>query len=895
MIGSQLAHYRVTASLGAGGMGEVWRATDTTLDREVALKMLPPDFADEPERHARFEREAKLLASLNHTNIATLYGIERAEKSGSGSGSGSEGSLHVLVMELVEGETLAERITRGPIPVEEAMPVALQIAEGLEAAHEQGIVHRDLKPSNIKIRPDGTVKVLDFGLAKAWAVDETSEVSESPTLTARATAAGVILGTAAYMSPEQARAKPVDRRADIWAFGVVLWEMLTGRRLFRGDTVTDVLAAVLKKTPDLELLPDSLPPQLRHVLIRCLERDPKQRLQSIGDARIELEDPIGDTAMLGVDETPTRWSGLLVLLIAAGLLVSLAANIGMLLRDDRQDQSTHPIHLSIPLPKGARIISPTALPLGVGQPAVAISPDGSVVACTVEIDRVSRLFLRRLEEPDGFLVSGTEGAFDPAFSPDGDWIAFGSGSLLKKVRSDGTGIVTIREVPNQRGICWLSEFEMLVSQSEGNELVRIDSETGDVAPVNFDLDDPNFSRPSLAPGRLSVLVSTAPKGWLNPDSSVVNLVSITDGAVRELVTGGVQPRILPSGQLVLARAGGLSAVDFDLDRNEVRGRLTPVQEGVFTESRGLVHYDISTTGTLVYAPGGVTNLSELVWVDGSGEVEALGLPPQVYGDFQLSPDGSRLAVTIAGNRTEVWIFDLERGSRRRMSGESGGYHPVWSPDGERIAYRLQEADPIRVVWQAVDGGPETSLLRIHPAASPYVWSPTHGVILSGSPVDIVAVDPDSDGDPQEVFSTSATAWGPAVSPDDRWMAYTSDESGQFEVYVRPMLAEGRTWTVSVDGGEEPIWSSQGDRLFYRNGDSWYAVDMGSGGALRPGTPQLVVQGPYLNVSGRSFDVSEDGRRLLLLRPVSETARPDRLDVVIGWLSQVDRILGESAR
>lgn len=875
--GTILGQYEILGSVGSGGMGEVWRAHDTTLGRQVALKILPEDFEAESGRHARFEREAKVLASLNHPNIATLHALEHVN------------GLHVLAMELVEGEDLDDRLKRGPIPLDEALPIAVQMAEALEAAHDKGIVHRDFKPANVKIRPDGTVKVLDFGLAKAWAdepLEHDPHLSSSPTMTKQGTAAGIILGTASYMSPEQARSKPVDRRADIWSFGVVVWEMLTGSRLFDGETVGDVLAALHSHDPDWDQLPKSTPSQIRRVLKRCLEREPERRLRDIADARLELEDCDGEES----SSIPSITRRLSPWVLVAALSILLLGTVVWISLGDRPQNAVESavVYAEIGLPAGKRVSGPGVLPLGIGRPVVAISPDGSTVACAIDDDGTSRLFLRRLDEEVGVLVPGTEGAFNPSFSPSGQWLLFSSGSTLKRFRALGGPVETIREIPNILGTCWISETEIVVASAEARDFVRIDLETGAIQ----DISDPNhpsaYGWPSRVPGGTHVVIGSAGGFRLNPDSFGVDLLSLARGSVSPLITGGVSPHVLHSGHLVLAKAGGLSAAEFDLTTLTVKGQLHSVLGGVLTEALGVGQFDVAENGTLVYVPGESLAIAELVWLDRNGAVERLDFPPQVYGDFQLSPDGTRLAVTAALNQNEIWVYDLDRGTRQRISNIHGGQFPIWSPDGRRIAYWRNADGDISVVWREVGGQSGEHEVNESRGAVPYQWTTDDRILVSGPDSSIRALAIDDAVSPQELVQSAATNWGPSLSPDGRWLAYTSDTSGRYEVYVQGLDSEARIWPISRDGGEEPIWSSDGASLIYRNGDAWLEVPILGGDELGPGEPVVIAEGAYQNVPGRSFDISEDGSRLILLRPFNRSPRSDHLKIVLGWSEALRR-------
>jgi len=868
-IGQRLGSFEVSSVLGEGGMGKVWRATDSKLGREVALKVLPEGFADDPDRHARFEREARVLASLNHPNIATLHALEHSD------------DQHILVMELVEGEGLDDRIARGAIPVDEAIPVALQIAEALEAAHEAGIVHRDLKPANIRIRPDGTVKVLDFGLAKAWETDAgDSSLSLSPTMTQHATAAGVILGTAAYMSPEQARGKKVDRRADIWSFGVMLWEMLTGKKLFDGDSVSDVLAAVLRADPDWQSLPENLQVNTRRVLRRCLVRDPHARLHSVADARLELQE---DEPM--VDVVPARRrSALMPVAMVVSALSILAAT--WIFRASEPIGEAQPIHLALAFPDGLQVASSDRLPLGLPQPCVAISDDGRLVVVVVERDETTWLLRRSLDQAEGELLEDTQGAYHPQISPDGEWISFMTGNTLRRMAARGDRATSLIELPNSFGHTWVNNREIVINREQARELVRVDTERGTETPYESGEVTSVFDWPSRVPGRDAVLISNNryAAGAEGTELNSVSLLDLQSSQHTVLGIGGSVPRLLSDGTLLVVRDGQLMAAPVGSDRIAESARPEVVLDGMLVEDH-VGQYAVSEQGTLVYVPGKWLFGKELVWDDGQGNVEELAFPSLVHGDFELAPDARQVAITV-GESTDlqVWIYDLERGGRRLLTTGGTGSSPIWAPDGERIAYRSTSGDRWGVLVQTVGStDPPVRIFESDLPMSPYVWRDGIG-ILAAWDRGIVRIDPDTPGEPVSVVDSDASEWGPDISPDGRWFAYTSDESGRYEIFARAIGGD-RSYPVSVNGGEEPIFSDDGRSLYFRNGNRFYSTPIleasADGSRFRVGQPEAVVEGAYSNVPGLSYDVGPDGR-LLLLRTDGGTERPTHLNVILNW-------------
>jgi len=904
VIGTTLAHYRVTASLGAGGMGEVWRATDSKLGREVALKALPAEFAEDPERLARFQREAKVLASLNHPNIAHLYGLETASSAsdasgtGTGTGAGTE-ELTFLVMELVEGTGLDEVIARGAVPVEDAIPIALQIAEALEAAHEAGIVHRDLKPANVKIRPDGTVKVLDCGLAKAWEEGESTDLSLSPTLTRHATAAGVILGTAAYMSPEQAKGKPVDRRADIWAVGVVLWEMLTGRTLFDGETVTDVLAAVLTREPDLDALPPATPAALHRLLSRCLERDPKGRLQWIGDARLELDDAAegGDDRAAPPHEPgrpPSRWRERIAWSLAA---VALAA-AGLTWWRSADDTPVEVTRFTIPVGDGRALSY-------IDEPVLAVSPDGRTLAF-VATDRElgqSSLFLRRLRDDTVRPVPGTGSATHPFFSPDGRQIAFFADGSLKKVAVDGATPVTLADTPNPRGGVWLPDDTILYSPDYSAGLWRVAASGGEPSLV-LDLDieaaERTFRFPDVHPDGRTVLFTVGRMNSPNNyDDAQLVALSLDSGQRGVVVEGANMGRFVGEDTIAFSRAGVLYAVGFDPQRLEKRGHATPVIEDVGGDPvSGAGHFAIARNGTIAWVEGAVTDSDALLTVvDRNGVATDLPLEPSGFRHPRFSPDGTAIAVTVgegrAGVSRDVWVYSFATETMNRVTFDGNERYPAWMPDGRRIAF-LAEGDEQRIYAKPADGrGAKEPLTAAAPSPLyPESFSPDGRTIaytqLGQTPSTYLST---SGGEPR-LFEVDASS--PVISPNGRWLAYASPGSGSARVFVRSIEGEGK-WQVSPGDGSYPRWSRDGSRLFYIDIDRadrpLMEVDVADGEVFRTGPPRVVLDDldvRFLTATAPAvnWDVSPDGNRFVFIGYRRNVEARTHIEVALGWAQQL---------
>ena len=907
MIGATLAHYRVTAALGAGGMGEVWRAEDTKLGREVALKVLPEEFAQDPERMARFEREAKVLASLNHPNIATLYGLETAVPSGTetetetGTETGSSPKPQApnpttfLAMELVEGEDLSERIKRGPIPIDEAIPIALQIAEALEAAHEAGIVHRDLKPANIKLRPDATAKVLDFGLAKAWeAGDGDSSLSMSPTLTRHATAAGVILGTAAYMSPEQAAGIAADRRADIWAFGVVLWEMLTGHKLFEGETVSHVLASVLKDQVDLDELPSDTAPRVRELISRCLRKKPKQRLQAIGDARIVLEEVQGDP---GAETVPAVERGreparpsLLRRALPWLTAVVAAAAVSALLWLILTDAPDRVVRASIPPPPN------TVFHLAAVNPGpAALSPDGSNLAFAArDEDGVVRLYLRGLDQPEGHVVSGSDGVQFPFWSPDSKWVAFftQADGTLKKADAAGGPPITICSVQNAKGGSWGADGTIVFTPNSGTPLQKVSSAGGEPQDITeIDRDSHNSHRhPRFLPdGRRFLYLARGVK----TTKSAVMVGSLGGGVDRELMRNESQAEYA-AGHLFFVRDQTLMARPFDLETLEFTGEAVTVAEKTLTvPPAALSLFSVSSAGVLAYNVGTVQAVVTPRWYDRSGvELEALGDPGE-YFTVALAPDDRSAALTVSSGGSgsiDIWTYDLERDLRTRFTfDDATDYLPVWAPDGRSIAFASDRSGTENIYRMFVGGVREAELLvESDRDLSPYGWSPDGEWLLFAKDAeetgnDIWAVRLDGTSEPRELRAESGIDVPGSVSPDGRWLSYYSDESGRFEVYVTPFPDASRRWQASTDSGVYPFWCADGRELVYQRFDGRLmsvevelAVD-----SLRFGQTTEWFDISQPDALGPAFAPSADCQRVLVI-PKGDGSEKTTLNIMVGW-------------
>jgi serine/threonine-protein kinase len=893
--GTRLGPYEILSALGAGGMGEVYRARDTKLDRAVAIKILPEAFAADTERIARFQREAKTLASLNHPNIAHIHGLEESN------------GVRALVMELVEGEDLAQRIARGAIPVDEALPIAKQMADALEAAHEQGIIHRDLKPANIKVRRDGTVKVLDFGLAKA--MEQTGvaspSVSQSPTITTPAmTQAGMILGTAAYMSPEQARGKPVDKRADIWAFGCVLYEMLTGQRAFAGQGVSETLARVIEREPDWAKLPATLSPALRTYIRRCLQKDPRQRVQAIGDVRLALEGAF-ETA-LPQKAAPTvvaLWQR--VALVGVAAIIASGAIIGTLVWfTARQAEPTPPRVSRLQLtPAGA-----AALSIGWNDRDLAITPDGSRLIYVG--NQGTQIFVRALDAlaPMAVFTGRVAGLF---VSPDGQWIGFHAGlGVLKKVAVAGGPAVTLATIDTagSSGATWGPDDTIIVAtNSVDTGLQRVSAAGGPLTvltrPDRAQGEVDHFWPEMLPGGRAVLFTITSLTGGL--DAAQVAVLDLQTGARRILVRGASHAHYVSSGHLVYAAAGTLRAVPFDLARLETRGTPVTVVPDVVTTIKGGVDAVVAGDGTLAYVLGTVEGTARtLVWVDRQGHETPIPAPPRPYLLPALSPDGTRVAVFANDQERDLWLWDLRRTTLTRLTSAPGvDVVQVWTPDNRRLIFTSERAGVRNLFWQAADGAGAVEQLT----ESPDTQYPT-GVSPDGrrliftdeSPTtanDVMAIELDATRRVTPLVQSPFTEQNGTVSPDGLWLAYEANDSGRFEIYVRPFpeVNSGR-WQVSTTGGTRPIWARSGQELVYVSPTgALMGVGVARGPSWAATTPTLVVKEGYftnLNWWGRSYDISPDGQRFLMIKEggADGTAAPASIIVVQHWVEELKRLV-----
>ncbi len=888
--GSRIGPYDILATLGAGGMGEVYRARDAKLHRDVAIKVLLPAVANDPDRLARFSREAQVLASLNHPNIAAIYGIE--ESSG----------VTALVMELVEGEDLSQRIGRGAIPLDEALPIAQQIANALEAAHEQGIIHRDLKPANIKVRPDGVVKVLDFGLAKAvegagraGGAGGAGEAgaANSPTISLHATQAGMILGTAAYMSPEQARGKAVDKRSDIWAFGCVLYEMLTGRRPFEGAEVTDVLARVLERAPDLSALPARTPAALQRLVQRCLEKDPKRRLRDIGDARIEIEalgrDPEGESvsAVTAARTSWRRYGWAAAAVLVSGMLIGIAVGRSLLpARTGFTGELQAPLlRTAIDLPADAPLALASDIPpIGYNSPVIAVSPDGAWLAYVARTAAGRMLYVRDLSSSEVRPLPGTEGAVHPFFSPDGQWIGFLTTNQVKKIPRQGGTVISLCEADTPVLAWWTQPDLIYFTETETYTLSRVPAEGGNPERVlsTPDVDVRRFN--DVLPDGQTVLAEKSSS--IGGDFGDIIHVNLRTRETKLLVRSGYAARYVPPGYVLFARAGDVMAVRYDIDRGEVVGDPVTLASGVAMESLfGMLHIASSSTGVAVYAPGGDLSVGTLAWVDRRGAVEYLDVPERVYGAVDLAPDGNRVAVHVADVKDYIWIWDPARREGRRVANQMPEGWPLWSPDGRRLAGARRLGTRGGIILHEVEpsGAIGEGRMLEDNGRFAQAWSP-QGDVLALRLGALLRIEFLGLGKPVNVAGFDGGF--PAFSPDGRWLAYNSTETGVGEVFIRS-YPEGRAvGQVSTGGGIEPRWKPSGE-LFYRNGHRWFSTHVSTNPEPRWDPPRLVFDTEFIDTPGLSYDVSRDGQRLLVVKR-AQPVSPLKIHVIVNWFHALTR-------
>ena len=885
--GVRLGPYEILSAIGAGGMGEVYRARDTRLDRIVAIKVLPAHLADNSVLRERFEREAKTIASLNHPHICTLYD------------TGHQDDTDFLVMEYLEGETLAQRLQKGPLPLEQVLRCATEIADALDKAHRKGITHRDLKPGNIMITKSGT-KLLDFGLAKL--AQESAPVtpeSQLATMKDPITAQGTILGTLQYMAPEQVEGKEVDARTDIFAFGVVVYEMATGKKAFEGKTQASLMAKILETDPaPMSALAPMTPPALDRLVKKCLSREPEGRWQAASDVCDELKwiaDTGSQTATVaGAAAAAPGAPGARTLgLIAAGAL--LAAVVSGLV-----------VWFFKPAPAAPKIVSRFSIAVppnqsnasgGVGT--LAISPDGTrIVYEQVRSGGRPQLYLRALNSLEAVPIPGTENGTDPFFSPDGQWVGFFTSGELKKVSLSGGAAVTLASAGRGEAN-WTSQGRILLEAGSGFGPLRQVSELGGNPQPLFPLEkgEAENIEPVMLPGGKEVaFISNVGSGT---GGARISVRSVAGGERRDILPApGAQPqlhlRFLPPGYLLYVQNGNLMAAGLDLKRLSIPSPPVAVVEGILENpGPGTAQYDVSASGTLIYMPGAAQSPLKMVWVDRKGGEQPINAPPHMYVIPRISPDGLRVAAGVEESDAQIWVYDLARDALTRLTFQGApNVDPLWTSDGQRIVYK---GTGNRLYWQPADGSGSSEQITQDQLGTnnvPGSWSPDgqHMVftydVQGGRQLWIYSakdrkIAPFEQNPPKYVTA-------PRFSPDGRWIAYASPESGPMEIYVRPFPGPGGKWQVSTEGGTEPIWNPKGHELFYRSGKKLMAVEYEAQPTFSPGKPKELFEGPYVPTprSFPDYDVSPDGQRFLMLKPAEDQQATSQIIVVQNWIEEL---------
>ncbi len=888
--GTRLGPYDILSPLGAGGMGEVYLAFDSKLDRNVAIKVLPETMTRDKERVARFEREAKLLASLNHPNIAAIHGFDDSE------------GIRFLIMEYVEGETLSQRLDGGPFPVEDALDVAKQMAEALEAAHEKGVIHRDLKPGNVMVRPDGTVKVLDFGLAKAMAEESSGPVAaDAPTITVNHTRPGVILGTAAYMSPEQARGKPLDKRTDIWSLGCVLYECLTGKRAFDGGTATDVMSQIITSEPDFTLLPDKVPVSAERLLRRCFDKDSKKRLRDAGEIRVLIDEyqvaPSSEKADVFSRQThrkryptaPCAWA--VVALLGIALTYS---QWGL-------DSRTLPRRVSrwsIALPQKSRVDT-----MGYGgkyeySKLLAVSPDGLHVAFTVRDEwGYVDLRVRDVDKYSSRPLPGTTNARAPFFSPDGHWVGFLADRIIKRVALGGGSPQDVCEVDSASfDASWAADGETIVyATDEGLWRVAASGGVADrLTAPQVDDGEVGHHLPRITPDGRHVLfsVSTTPVEDLA-------LLSLDTLKWKTVVRDASQGQLFPPDRLVFARTGELMGVRFDVETGEMLGTPVSLLESVHTTPGlgGVVvtHFDVSDTGTLAYLPqSNEAVVDQLLWVGQDGEETVITSGPGTWVHPRLSPDGHRVSFdvhSLEGMR-DIHLYDLERCQRRQFTRGGSSWESVWRPDGDYISYMSGHPSAGWSIWWARTDYSTDSAEVLHPSshAIPMSWTPDGQSLLYYELAEggIWTLSPNGDSEAKLLLKGLSNERFPTLSWDGKWIAYVADESDRREVFVQSFPGLGPKHRISNNGGGEPVWSRDGSRLFFREGNQMLSAQVEYEPSFRASTPVVLFSGEYdaAPLGHQHYDISLDGKKFLMIKH-GQPSGPSELRVVQNWFEELE--------
>jgi len=882
--GTKLGPYVIQSPLGAGGMGEVYRAKDTRLGRDVAIKILPKEMSADAARKQRFEREAKTISGLNHPNICTLHDV------------GSQDGVDYLVMECVEGETLATRLEKGPLPVEQVLRYGAQIADALDKAHRSGVVHRDLKPGNIMLTSSGA-KLLDFGLAKPSAALMSGVTMSAVAMrTSPVTQEGTIVGTFQYMSPEQVEGKEVDSRSDIFSLGTVLYEMLTGQRAFEGKSQLSVASSILEKEPaPISTFKPMTPPALDHAIRRCLSKNLEERWQIARDLELELKwiaesgSPVSALSATPTKETGARWRRAAMW---AALTVFLAAITGLGVWNLKPTPPRSVTRTTITLPRGQKLA-------GLDQAALALSRDGTQLAYVAVQNGVQQIYLRPMDTLEARPVPGTEGATNPFFSPDGQWLGFFAGQKLKKVSTSGGAAVSLTDAVQSFGASWGSLGMIAFSPLQVSALQQVSEVGGAPQPLShLEKGEISHRRPEFLSGGKGLLFVSAPNTF-NWNTGQIVAQSVWTGERQTLIKGATHPRYASSGHLLYMQGGNLMAVPFDPQHLTVTGAAVPVVEGLLhSTTSGAAQYSISATGTLVYIQGAShADERSLVWVNRRGEEQTLTAPPRSYVFPRLSPDYKQVGAGITGQESQVWLYDLTRETLTRFTFDGTlNLNTVWTPDGKRIAFQSNKDGPPNIYWQRADGsGGLERLTSSEFVQFPISMSPdgqllAYGEINTTTGYDLWVLRL-KDHQAMPFLRTPFTESVPQFSPDGHWLAYISNESGRYEVYVQPYPGPGGKWQISTDGGTEPVWNPNGRELFYRDGSKMMSVEISTQSGFTTGKPRMLFEGPYVPspATTPNYAVSSDGQRFLMLKFVEAAeGAPTQINVVLNWYEELKR-------
>jgi len=878
--GKRLGPYEILSAIGAGGMGEVYRARDTRLERIVAVKILPDHLSDRAELRDRFEREARTIASLNHPHICTLYDI------------GHQDGIDYLVLEYLEGETLAERLKKGPLPLDQVLQYAMEISDGLDKAHRKGITHRDLKPGNIMLTKSGT-KLLDFGLAKLRGPQTSvANLSALPTEGSNLTAQGSIVGTLQYMAPEQLEGKEADARTDIFAFGTITYEMATGKKAFEGKSQASLIAKILETDPPpMSSLQPMTPPALDRAVKTCLAKEPDNRWQTASDLCRELkwmaEESTPKSAPSAVALASSRISRRWVLVSAAACVfaAAIAALVVWALRPAPAPVARPVTRTVITLPPGDRLVGPD-------QPALALSPDGKQLAYATIRGATQQLYLRAMDSLEAKPIPGTEGASSPFFSPDGQWLGFFANGKLKKVSVSGGAVLTLSDARGTSAGSWGNGGSIIFQSLISAPLQRISDAGGTAQPLApLEKGEDANTWPEFLPGSQAVLFNG---GTL--ESPKVAVQSIATGDRRDLTPTGAFPRYAASGHLIYEQAGTLMAVPFDPQRLEIKGAAVPVIEGVARSTvTDAAQYSISATGSLAYVSGGSeANQRRMVWVSRNGMEQPLPASPHTYQYTRLSPDGRRVAVELDN---QIWLYDLATDRLTPFTFEGSiNQNPTWTPDGKRIAfYSNKEGEAANLFWQLADGsGGLERLTTSDYTHVPKSFSPDGQLLAFHENNPKTAKDiwvlRLSDRKAEPFLRTPFIEGAPTFSPDGHWLAYVSNESGRPEVYVQPYPGPGGKWQISTEGGTEPAWNRNGRELFYRSGDKMMALDVTTQPTFSAGKSKMLFERRYFTsdfpLVGTAYDVSADGQRFLMVKDAEQASAVTQINVVLNWFEEL---------